>query len=851
MLQLPPIWLEYSVQMKNRALAGFASLMAISLSLFTFAPFNADAAHASEKGVTVTALNLDGAEGVHLDSSLYLPAKLPAAAILLAHGFGGSKDSVATEAQYLAQNGYVVLAWSARGFGQSTGQITMDAPTHEIADIQQLVTYLSTRKEVIQQREGDPLVGIAGASYGGAAALLAAGLDHRIDAVVSDITWNNLQNSLFPQSVAGSTTPGPFKKVWAGSFFAIATLPNAYLGQCGNFSAEWCSAFVKSLNAGAPDATARKLLLDSSPSTVTDKISAPTLLMQGESDSLFQLSESVANASEISKAHPNVPLAMVWHASGHDGGSDESGYTNQKTLQWFDKYLRGKSIAFPKFEVVDPNGTISLQDSTVIPKNLDSAELPLAQHATFIAVAPNVGPFTAPIGGIPAALSSLPGLGGALSLASSAISSLGAGSIPGGVTSPALLPGQSAVFDSAPLTKPLTIIGGSSVRVHVTSDHKDATLFFSLVVHGANGSIKQPNGLVAPVYLSNIPKTGTDVTVNLPAIVLDASIGDSIALAVSSTDQGFQLPNDGRFYSVQVTSPIRISATPIQAAASTSNYYAWPIAALVTIALSFGLVFWRRPRFNKVASTESEALVSVSHLSKTYKDGYQAVSDLSFTVKRGQVVGLLGPNGAGKTTTLRMVMGLIYPSEGEIAISDEPIYPGSPALANLGSFVEGPGFLPHLSGRENLSLYWKSIGRDDDPKLEEALEIAGLGTALDKKVRSYSQGMRQRLAIAQAMLGMPDLLVLDEPTNGLDPQQIVAMRKVLKRYAKTGRTVIISSHLLAEVQQTCTHVVLMHRGRLIAFGTMKKILSQAGKKVESLEDIFIELIGDDLTIGKE
>jgi len=111
--------------------------------------------------------------------------------------------------------------------------------------------------------------------------------------------------------------------------------------------------------------------------------------------------------------------------------------------------------------------------------------------------------------------------------------------------------------------------------------------------------------------------------------------------------------------------------------------------------------------------------------------------------------------------------------------------------------------------------------------------------------------MRQRLAIAQAMLGMPDLLVLDEPTNGLDPQQIKAMREVLKSYAKTGRTVIVSSHLLSEVEQTCSHVVLMHRGKLIAFGTLKKILKMTGKKAGSLEEIFIELIGDDLTIGKE
>ena len=114
---------------------------------------------------------------------------------------------------------------------------------------------------------------------------------------------------------------------------------------------------------------------------------------------------------------------------------------------------------------------------------------------------------------------------------------------------------------------------------------------------------------------------------------------------------------------------------------------------------------------------------------------------------------------------------------------------------------------------------------------------------------SYSQGMRQRLAIAQAMLGMPDLLVLDEPTNGLDPQQIAEMRNVLKNYAKKGRTVIISSHLLSEVEQTCTDVVLMHRGKLITSGPMKKIL-KSGKRSKSLEEFFLELIGDDLMIGK-
>jgi ABC-2 type transport system ATP-binding protein len=138
--------------------------------------------------------------------------------------------------------------------------------------------------------------------------------------------------------------------------------------------------------------------------------------------------------------------------------------------------------------------------------------------------------------------------------------------------------------------------------------------------------------------------------------------------------------------------------------------------------------------------------------------------------------------------------------------------------------VEGAGFLPHLSGRANLELYWQATGRPaEDSRIEEALRIAGLGDALDRAVRTYSQGMRQRLAIAQAMLGLPDLLILDEPTNGLDPPQIREMRDVMVRYAAAGRTVIVSSHLLSEVEQSCTHLVVMHRGRLVQAGPVAEI----------------------------
>ena len=809
-------------------LSGF---VIISLSV----PVGANAESVIVKTITT-------APGISIDTSLYLPSDTPAPAILIAHGFGGTKDSVEADAKYFRDKGFAVLTWTARGFGKSTGQIEMNSINAEVSDTRELISYLAKNRKVKQDKAGDPLIGIMGSSYGGANALLTASQDRRIDAVISDITWNDLQNDLFPQAVEGSKVSGPFKKVWAGTFFSAVTFQNAYLGECGSFTQQWCDAYRNAAINGEPSESERKLLASVSPKNFASSITAPTLLSQGQADSLFPLSESYDTAKIIKKAKPELPLSMIWHAAGHDGGLDQNEYLRSQYLNWFKKYLMKEDIDFPVFQFTKTNGTISLQDSTVIPRVFSSSKLPISADEKQLQLLTPLAAIAYPIGGIPSAISSLPGIGSAGALASRVVSAVSG-------FSPAFLPGQSGLIESAPLTEPVSIVGPSSIKVRITSTTGDATLFFSLVTKSPSGAITQPNGIVSPVRLTDIPQAGVDVTVQLPATIIDAAVGDVIAVGISGTDQGYELPKISRYYTIAALSPLTYKVTDATASTSSGANLLWPVAVLITLVAAFVYVRIRRPKIAP-SHENSTALVEVTNLGKVYKDGYRAVSDLSFTVERGQVVGLLGPNGAGKTTTLRMMMGLIFPTEGSIYIDGKPVYPGAPALANLGSFVEGPGFLPHLSGRENLALYWHSIGRDGDQNLDEVVAITKLGTALDKKVRSYSQGMRQRLAIAQAMLGAPDLLVLDEPTNGLDPQQIAEMRDVLKRYASTGRTVIVSSHLLAEVQQTCSHVVLMHRGELIAFGPMKKILNR-NRKSETLEEIFLELIGDDLVIGKD
>jgi ABC-2 type transport system ATP-binding protein len=234
----------------------------------------------------------------------------------------------------------------------------------------------------------------------------------------------------------------------------------------------------------------------------------------------------------------------------------------------------------------------------------------------------------------------------------------------------------------------------------------------------------------------------------------------------------------------------------------------------------------------------TEPVIRIAGLSKQYGEGVLAVDDLSFEVERGQVCGLLGPNGAGKTTCLRMLLGLIKPTQGETYLFDELVAPGTESLRRVGALIETAAFVPHLSGMKNLELWWKAGGaRLADADFHEALAIADLGDAIKRKVKTYSQGMKQRLGLARVLLGRPEVLVLDEPTNGLDPGEMREVRLLVHRLADAGATVLFSSHVLAEVEQICSHAVVMDRGHLVAAGSVATLIGSAGSVYLEVDDV--------------
>src|ERR1019366_4424849 len=465
-------------------------------------------------------------------------------------------------------------------------------------------------------------------------------------------------------------------KQWAGLLFTQGSAgfgPAARASgppQCGRFLPSICAIYQQVATLGRPTPQAIALLTRSSPASVASRIDVPTLLIQGENDSLFGLDQASANYSAIRR--DGAPVDMVWFAGGHDGGDQETSRVSALTVAWFDRWLKPARLPFrpgspggsrlapgqPGFAVTRDLGFDPSTSQEIL--GIATASGYPGLSGTRRTVVPLTGPSRAianPPGGAPPSVSVFPGLS---SLAAAAGSGSSGGSADGGLSFD--MPGQSAAFVSAPLSSPLQVTGAPAVHIRV-SGAAQVTLFVKVYDVDQAGNTTLPDQLAAPLRVS-AGTAGRVVTVQLPAIDYDFAAGHRLRLVLTTTDFAY------------ATAPVLLAG--------------------------------RRRHRDILVPGLAEVPLEITGLTKRYHDGQLAVDDMSLRVERGQILGLLGPNGAGKTSTLRILMGLLQPDAGTITIFGRRVHSGSPALSRLGAFVEGPGFLPHLSGRANLELYWRS-----------------------------------------------------------------------------------------------------------------------------------------------
>lgn len=453
-----------------------------------------------------------------LDATLFVPnsaTRTPAPAVLLPHGFGGSKDSVADDATELAERGFVVLTYSARGFGDSTGQIALNDPDAEVADAGHLLDYLAAQDTVASDGDGDPRVAVTGASYAGALALLLAGTDDRVDAIAPVMTYNDLEQALVPNNArrepfdptsAADVIAGPggvFKRAWAGSLFlggvgggddgpaatdgpatepqpdapepgtdpadsddppvgggnSPAAQPDPDNGMCGRFAQNVCDAYVDLAADGQLSDSTRQLLRRVSPRSVADDISAPTLLIQGQQDTLFGLEHADATARQIHAAGGEVQLA--WYTGGHDGGGPGPNLRAQLG-DWLAWQLDGpdppEEDPFGAFRY-DVQGSFAASGAPSV-RTVEADGYPgvhggQVRHRA-VPLDGDEQTVTRPPGGAPAAISGLPGMSaltGRASLTNRLVADL---------------PGQAASFSSAPMDEQVLVTGSSTIRLAVT-----------------------------------------------------------------------------------------------------------------------------------------------------------------------------------------------------------------------------------------------------------------------------------------------------------------------------------------------------------------------------------------------
>ena len=234
-------------------------------------------------------------------------------------------------------------------------------------------------------------------------------------------------------------------------------------------------------------------------------------------------------------------------------------------------------------------------------------------------------------------------------------------------------------------------------------------------------------------------------------------------------------------------------------------------------------------------SQTGETVLRTYDLTKHYGTR-TAVNQLDLEIRRGEIVGFLGPNGAGKTTTIRMILGLIEPTTGRVELFGHDLArERASLLPRIGALVETPALYLHLTGRQNLQAFGEVLGRTSRQHVDEIMRVVGLQARQKERVRKYSLGMKQRLGVGIALLHNPDLLILDEPANGLDPAGIVEMRDLLRRLTDEGKTVFLSSHLLSEVQQICSRVAVINAGKLVADSTVEELTRKQGEYIVRLE----------------
>jgi ABC-2 type transport system ATP-binding protein len=797
-----------------------------------------------------------GAGGVRIRSTTWVPhgasTAHPAPAVLLAHGLGEREQDVANLARTLVANGYFVRTWTSRGVDGSGGRVGVAAPDGEVADVRSLVDGLARRDDVELDSPGDPRVAVIGVSHGGGVALLAAESDPRIDAVVPIFAYFDLRSALEPDASRPLVTLAPtdprdagagvLKLRWASELFAAGSGSGTDRtpDPCGNLERDVCAAWEASAAAGQLTPAARALLRERSPAAHIDRLTAPTLIVQGQMDSLFGLEQALALAAGL--RHNHAPVRIEWVRAGHDLPLDRRRrrHVEQAVLRWLAVHVRkrGGVDAGPRFTVELGSGR-GHASTPEIPPQFTTRALPLrpvdpADRAGFVR-------FAAPAAGLPAETTTLPGLGDVTAL-------------PQGFDSPE---GQRASFETRAVHDGVEIIGVPHVRLQFTGSARTGIAFVHLVDIAPDDRRLVPRGLVAAVRLRDLPPLGSahgrGVDVDLPAIAWRLAPGHRMGIDVTSTDAGYVAPREPATFAVATTGSDVLGLPEVAQPRRTPDTFdashdwhvlLWAAGLLVGVAITVGLLLSRVVRQRDARIQEPmlrDTPLRAAGLTKRFGDGRVAVDGVDFTVRPGTVVGLVGPNGAGKTTTIRMLLGLVHPSDGFAHVFGQLVRPGVPHLARVGALVEGPGLVPHLSGREHLRQFWSAAGRPGEAGIDEALAAVGLVADADRPVRTWSHGMRQRLGIAQALLGRPELVLLDEPANGLDPAQIAQLRALVRSIAaEQDRAVLLSSHLLGELEQVCTHVVLMVEGRVLRSGTLAEVIGAHA----DLETAFLALIQD-------